>query len=583
MRFTSALIPTLREVPKEAEVISHQLMFRSGMIRKLSAGIFNYLPLGLRVLRKVERIVREEMNRAGALEILMPAVLPSELWKETGRWDFYGDLMLRLTDRGGREYCIGPTHEEIVTDIIRKEVHSYRQLPLNLYQIQTKFRDEIRPRFGVLRAREFIMKDAYSFDVDRDKALESFDKMYKAYERICKRLGFPFRTVEADAGTIGGSRTFEFMVLAENGEDDLLSCAQCGYAANREKAETLPLGTSTGADDAASDLAEVHTPDVGTIEDVSGFLQRNPSEFIKALLYRTDSDEIVMGLVRGDAELNEFKLRTILGCEELTLADEETIQKTTGAGVGFAGPVNLSGEVRVFADHGIKGSTNMIAGANRTDYHLTGIHTERDFKAEWVDIRNANAGEQCPRCKDGKYAADKGIEVGHVFYLGTKYSEAMGAKYLDENGAEQPCEMGCYGIGVSRIMAAAIEVGNDKGGILWPMVIAPFHVYMVTINPKGDAEVAALADGIEKELEAAGVEVIHDDRDERPGVKFNDADLLGIPLRITVGTRAVKEGQIEFKRRDSEDIEKLDRDSLVGKIKDIVASERDSADPDLAL
>ena len=546
MRYTQYFLPTLKETPGDAEVISHQLMARAGMIRKVAAGIYDYLPLGLRVIRKVENIIREEMNRAGAIEILMPAVSPADLWQQSGRWQEYGKELLRLKDRKDTEFCIGPTHEEVVTEIVRGTVNSYRQLPLNLYQIQTKFRDEIRPRFGLMRGREFIMKDAYSFDIDDAAADISYDRMYHAYRRIFKRCGLDFRAVEADSGAIGGSFSHEFMVLAETGEDAIVSCDTCEYAANVEKAELrVPAGMAPSP---SQPLARVETPNLKSIEDVAAFLKEAPGRMIKTLVLQNDKDEVVAVLLRGDRTLNEIKLCNFLGCNHVQLADEAVVQKVTGAPSGFSGPIGLS--CRVLADQEVATMSDFGLGANEANYHLTGANYGRDFQVEaFVDLRQATAGDTCPRC-DGKLEAWRGIEVGHVFKLGTKYSDSMHAVVLDDQGNERPLVMGCYGIGVGRAAAASIEQNHDENGIVWPMPLAPFQVIVTMLNPNDEAVFAA-GENLYQELLEQGIEVLLDDRDERPGSKFKDADLLGIPLRVNVGARGLKEQSFELQERRS--------------------------------
>jgi prolyl-tRNA synthetase len=546
MRYSHYLLNTLKETPADAEVISHQLMMRAGMIRKVAAGIYNYLPLGLRSIRKVERIVREEMDRAGAIELLMPMVVPAELWQESGRWEQYGKELLRFKDRKEADFCLGPTHEEVITDIVRREVKSYRQVPLNLYQIQGKFRDEIRPRFGLMRGREFIMKDAYSFDLDEAGADVAYDKMYQAYRRIFERCGLRFRAVEADTGNIGGTASHEFMVLAASGEDAIVSCDSCQYAANVEKAELRDPGQAAPAP--AQPLQRVLTPARKSIEDVALFLETAPERLVKTLILQTDAGETVAALLRGDRELNDIKLTRLLGCNWVELAPEEVVLRVTGAPSGFAGPVGL--QLRLLADFEVRGMADFIAGANEKDAHLTGVNLGRDFSVEtFADLRQAVAGDGCPRCA-GKLESWRGIEVGHVFKLGTKYSAALGATVLDEKGEERTLFMGCYGIGVGRTVAAAIEQNNDANGIIWPMPIAPFQVIVTMVNPKED-DVRLAAEKLYEELLALGVEALLDDRDERPGSKFKDADLIGIPLRVTVGARGLKEGALELQERRS--------------------------------
>ena len=559
MRRTRAFLPTMKEDPSEAEVISHRLMLRAGMIRKVAAGIYNLLPLGLKVLRRVETIIREEMNRAGAQEVLMPLVIPAEMWKESGRWDLYGKELLRFKDRHDREFCLGPTHEEVITDMVRREVRSYRQLPLNLYQIQIKFRDEIRPRFGLMRGREFIMKDAYSFHATERDAEREYENMYNTYTRIFERCGLRFTAVEAETGAIGGRFSHEFMVLAETGEDVIVSCGTCGYSANLERAECRPLEGGAGEKEKA--MEKVHTPGVKSVEEVSRFLGVSPERLIKTMIYETDKGPVV-ALVRGDLEINEAKLKRLLHCEWIALADEEKVRGVTGAPPGFAGPVGL--EVRIVADHSVSTIVNGVTGANEEDYHYINVNPGRDFAVDtWGDIRFALEGDPCPRC-DGRLSLSRGIEVGHIFKLGTKYSEAMRATFLDEKGVERPMVMGCYGIGVGRTVAAAIEQNHDEKGIIWPLPLAPYHVYILPVNVK-DASMREVSERIYRGLTDSGVEVLYDDRDERAGVKFNDADLIGIPWRVTVGSR-VKEGKVEIKARDRNEAEIVDIEEAVGRL-----------------
>jgi prolyl-tRNA synthetase len=559
MRFSQLLIPTLKETPAEAEVISHKLMLRAGLIRKLSSGIYTWLPLGLRVLRKVERIIRQEMDRAGAQELLMPGVQPAELWQESGRWEHYGRELLRFKDRHDHDYCLAPTHEEVITDLVRREIRSYRDMPVNLYQVQTKFRDEIRPRFGVMRAREFIMKDAYSFDVDEDASAVSYRIMHEAYRAAFERLGLKFSVVEADTGSIGGSFSHEFMVLADTGEDAIVSCEACDYAANLEKAETpQPQGQ---APEAGQDTAEVVTPGTHTVEEVAKFLKVEPKAVAKTLIYLGDGKPVA-ALVRGDREANEIKLKNLLDVSELVLASPAGIQEITGGPVGFSGPRGL--DIPIYADHELFMEQALVVGANKADAHIIGLHLGRDVpQAKKADLRNAAPGDPCPRC-GGDMVFARGIEVGHIFRLGTKYSEAMGATYLDAEGQTKPIVMGCYGIGVSRIVAAAIEQGNDDFGIIFPLPIAPVSVAVLPLDVEGEAmeKAEAIYDG----LWEAGVDALLDDRDLRPGVKFKDADLLGIPLRVVIGKKGLKEGKVEFKRRAGGEVEMIQLDDAVRQV-----------------
>ena len=563
MRYSQFLIPTLREDPAEAEVASHKLMLRSGMIRKLATGIYSTLPLGERVIQKTAQVVREEMNRAGAMEVTLPFVQPAELWHESGRWNVYGKELLRLKDRHNREFCLGPTHEEVITDLVRGVVSSYKQLPINLYQIHIKFRDEIRPRFGVMRAREFIMKDAYSFDVNEKGAEESYKRMYEAYSRIFDRMGLQFRPVEADSGPIGGNFSHEFMVLADTGEDMIVTCSECDYAANTEKAEIKKPESVEVLSGNFKELTKIETPDMRTIEEVTGFLKAKPKKLIKTLVFNS-SDGPLVALVRGDHEINEIKLKNMLACDELELAEEDIIEKFTNAPRGFAGPVGMK-DIKIIADYGLLGGINMITGGNEKDIHLVNVNFERDFTvSEFADIRLADSGDPCPRC--GKLlSTTRGIEVGHIFKLGTKYSKAMNAAYLDEDGKSIEMVMGCYGIGVGRTVAAAIEQSHDKDGIIFPAAIAPFTVIVVPVNTSDESQMQ-IAEKIYQELIEKGVDVIIDDRDERAGIKFKDADMVGIPVRVTVGKFAVKENSIDIKIRKTREVRKADVDEAVSAV-----------------
>ena len=565
MEYARLFLPTMKETPSDAEVISHKLMFRAGMIRKVATGIYTYLPLGLRALRKVETIIREEMDGAGAQEILMPMVQPSDLWVESGRWDYYGKELLRLKDRNERGYCLGPTHEEIVTDLVRKEVRSYRDLPLVLYQVQTKFRDEIRPRFGVMRAREFIMKDAYSFDRDDAAALESYEKMYQAYTRIFSRCGLEFKAVEADTGSIGGSASHEFMVLADTGEDLLLSCNRCAYAANMEKAASRLPGADVSETQKEATLEKVHTPGRKHVQEVAEFLKVQPRNLIKTMIFATDKG-LVAGLIRGDLEINPLKLKNIFGANFIELAGDEEVRKLTGAEVGFAGPIGL--DIPMIADISVASLRDAICGANETDYHLCHVMTKRDIVTVATgDIRLAKAGERCPRCERGILEEFRGIEVGHIFKLGTKYSDALGAVFLDGNGKEQPCVMGCYGIGVGRTVAAAIEQNHDEHGIIFPVAIAPFQVEILPLQTK-KPEVMACAQRLYDALRVKGIDVLLDNRDGRPGVKFKDADLIGIPCRVTVGRRFLSDGEVEIKDRKTGEVVEIPEADAIREIED---------------
>ncbi|MBW6508338.1 MAG: proline--tRNA ligase [Desulfuromonadales bacterium] len=547
MRYSQYLLPTLKEVPADAEVISHQLMLRAGMIRKVAAGIYNYMPLGLRSIRKMEQIIREEMNRAGAIECLMPMANPAELWLESGRWEKYGKELLRFKDRKGADFCMGPTHEEVVTDIVRNTVRSYRQLPLNLYQIQTKFRDEIRPRFGLMRGREFIMKDAYSFDLDDAGADLSYQKMYQAYRNIFQRCGLRFRAVEADSGAIGGSFSHEFMVLAESGEDAIVSCNSCEYAANVEKAEVL--WSEQVPSPPGQELQLVDTPQQKTIKEVADFLGLPAARLVKTLILQTSTEEVVAVLLRGDRELNSIKLANLLDVDWVLPAEEEIVRRVTSAPAGFAGPIGL--DVRLLADNEVRAMSDYVVGGNVADKHYVGVSHPRDFAIDqFADLRRAEQGDPCPRCSGGRFESWRGIEVGHVFKLGTKYSETMAATVLDDQGQHRMLVMGCYGIGVGRTVAAAIEQNHDEHGLKLPLPLAPFQALVVMLNPK-DEQVRQASEEIYAQLLDVGIEVLLDDRDERPGIKFKDADLVGIPLRVTVGARGLQDGVVELNIRTS--------------------------------
>ncbi|MDZ7642247.1 MAG: proline--tRNA ligase [Desulfurivibrio sp.] len=543
MRFSQLLLPTLKEDPAEAEVISHKLMLRAGMIRKLTSGVYSYLPLGLAAIRKVEEIVRQEMNRAGAQELLLPMVQPADLWRESGRWEKYGPELLRFKDRHQRDSCLGPTHEEVITDLVRLNVHSYRDLPLNLYQIQTKFRDEIRPRFGLMRGREFIMKDGYSFDADEAAADETYQKMHAAYQRIFTRCGLAFRAVEADTGSIGGSFSHEFMVLAATGEDVVVTCQHCDYAANLEKATARQQDSPEQDDPLPS--SEIATPGCKTVAEVCDFLQIPQQRLVKTMVYIADGKPVAV-LLRGDHEAQPVKLQNLLKAQEVRLAEGREIAEATGAPSGFLGPVGL--EIPLVMDNEVAQLVNFVTGANRQDYHLLNVNSGRDFSPAYSgDIRMVTEDDNCPRC-DGRLAMTRGIEVGHIFKLGGEYSRALNATFLDKAGQSRHFLMGCFGIGVSRTVAAAIEQNHDRDGIIFPLPIAPFQVILLNLTPK-DPEISAEAERLYRELTAAGLEVLLDDRDERPGGKFKDADLIGIPIRLMVGKRFTQEGLLEIRNR----------------------------------
>jgi prolyl-tRNA synthetase len=570
MRWSKTVIPTLKEDPADAEVVSHKLLVRAGMIRQISRGIYDYLPLALKTIRKIEDIVREEMDRAGAQELLLPIASPAELWQESGRWDVYGKELVRFKDRHERDFCLGPTHEEVITDLVRRVVRSYRELPFNLYQIQTKFRDEVRPRFGLMRGREFIMKDAYSFHPDVQDCQREYDNMFQTYKRIFSRCGLQFRPVEADTGAMGGSQSHEFQVLAESGEDAIVSCNRCDYAANVQKAE-IKLRRPAGRDVAheTPKLAKVSTPGKKSVAEVAAFLRLAPERFIKTLVYKSDRKELVAVLVRGDHEINEFKLQALLGSRELALADEAEVQAAAKVSPGFLGPIGL--KLRTIADQAVHGIQAAVTGANEVDAHYVNVDQERDFTpSTFADLRLAMAGDPCPRCDQGSLETYRGIEVGQIFYLGKKYSESLGATYLDAEGRERPIEMGCYGIGISRLVAAAIEQNHDTNGIIWPFSIAPFHVLLLPINYQDKATHEAV-NGLYQDLQKRGIEVLLDDRDERPGVKFKDADLIGIPLRVTVGAKGLEKGCVELRRRRDGITEEIPTGEAAQKIQTIVS------------
>lgn len=568
MRYSQILLPTTKEMPSEADVISHQLLVRGGFIRKLTSGMYTFLPLGFLALQRVTAIVREEMNRAGAQEILMPMVQPGDLWEESGRWKKYGPELLRFRDRHDRDYCLGPTHEEVVTDIARRELQSYRQLPMNLYQIQTKFRDEIRPRFGLMRGREFVMKDAYSFDMDDAGASRSYEIMREAYISIFTRCGLEFRAVEADSGAIGGSFSHEFMVLAETGEDTLVICDDCSYSANVEKA-AVTLAPAEPAAVALQTMTPVGTPGMKKVTIVAAHLGVQPADLIKTMIYLADG-EPVAALVRGDREVQPIKLKNLLGATDIEPLEEARVWELTGLPVGYLGPVGLS--IRTVADQEVLRMVNAVAGANDKGRHLVGVNPGRDFQPELSgDLRQVTADDRCPSC-GGPVRLKEGIEVGHIFKLGTGYSEAMSATFQDSNGQLQPFIMGCYGIGVSRVVAAAIEQNHDGKGIIWPLPLAPFQVIVLNLSSK-DEQFCTASETLYAELRKRGLDVLYDDRDERPGSKFNDADLIGIPYRVTVGKTFQKEGRVELRARRSGETELLDLATAVDRIADLVRRE----------
>jgi prolyl-tRNA synthetase len=545
MHFSKLFIPTLKESPADAEVISHKLMVRAGMISQLASGIYSILPLGLRVLRKVEQIIREEMNQIGGQEVFLPSIQPAELWVESKRWDFYGKELLRIKDRHGREFCYGPTHEEVITDIVRREIKSYRQLPILLYQIQTKFRDEVRPRFGIMRGREFMMKDAYSFHADEKDTQHTYHQMAKAYTKIFDRCGLKFKQVQADSGTIGGSFSHEFAVLADSGEDEIGFCETCDFASNLEMAESKPPSPSAPPS-TPQDLKEVETPGKKSVKEVAGFLNLPAQQIVKTILLENENG-LVTGLVRGDHEINLVKMKNLIGCEWLQPAGEKAFSKHPELHRGYIGPVGL--DLPVYADHEISVLHDFVTGANKPSTHFTGVQVQRDLKIEkFGDIRTVQAKDPCPRCEDGKYQVKRGIEVGHIFILGTKYSSAMKAVFLDQHGKENAMIMGCYGIGVGRTAAAAIEQNNDERGIIWPRNLAPFQVIIIPVN-YSNSDLKNACDTLYNRLQETGIETLLDDRSDRLGGKLKDADLMGIPLQIIIGPKSLSAGQVEIKIR----------------------------------
>ena len=564
MRYSQLFIPTLKETPAEAEIVSHKLMLRSGMIRKLATGIYSLLPLGLKILRKAEAIIRDEMNKTGAQEVFLPCIQPSELWMESERWALYGKDLLRIKDRHQRDFCFGPTHEEVITDIIRKEIRSYRQLPVCLYQIQTKFRDEIRPRFGIMRSREFIMKDAYSFDCDEEGLEVAYQKMRQAYNNIFNRCGLKFKAVEADSGTIGGSYSHEFMVLADSGEEGIAFCDKCNYSANIEKAKVRSSINYEKED--KKELELVATPGMKSVKEVSSFLKVKPENLIKTLIFETDKGPLAV-LVRGDHQINEIKLKNFAGCSALAFANEKLVNEVSGTPIGFSGPVGL--KIKILADHAIKQGSNFVAGANKINSHYLNVNENRDFAVkEFGDIRNIENGDLCPECS-GCIQIKRGIEVGHIFKLGDKYSKSLKSTFLDKDGKEKNMLMGCYGIGVGRIIAAAIEQNHDQDGIIWPIPIAPFQVTIIPLNSK-ESTCYDTAFQLCESLSKNNIDVLVDDRNERPGVKFKDADLLGIPIQVIIGDRNLKEGMVELRNRKDRATEKIAVDKISQKVIQLV-------------
>ena len=569
MRATNLYAPTLRNTPAEAEIASHRLMYRAGLIRKSAGGMYTYLPLAWRTIRKIEQIIREEMDAAGGQEIMMPILQPSELWEESGRWGAYGAEMIRVKDRHDREFCMGPTHEEMITALVRDELRSYKQLPVLLYQIQDKFRDERRPRFGIMRSREFIMKDLYSFDKDVEGMNESYRKMSVAYTNIFTRCGLDFRAVEADSGAIGGGHSEEFTVLAPEGESRIACCDACSYAASDEKAALRPIDAP---DEAELPLEKVATPGTHTIALLAEYLKVPVEKTIKAVAYQTEDDTLILAFLRGDHEVNEIKLaNAVPGARDLRMADEDAIRAVGGC-PGFMSPIGIAKGTHIVVDETAMRMHNAVSGANEADFHYTNVNPKRDFEAVTVaDIRLVEEGDACPVCENGHLHIGRGIEAGQIFALGTKYSEAMGATFLDETGKAQPMQMGCYGIGVGRTMAAAIEQNHDEHGIIWPRAIAPYEVVVVAVNAKDDAQLA-YAEEVYEELRAAGIDVLLDDRRERAGVKFNDCDLIGYPVRIAIGPKTIDSGSIEVKVRRTGELVNFARNTYLKGVQDMLAA-----------
>lgn len=582
MRFSQSFIRTSKEEPADAEIISHKLLMRAGLVRKLASGIYIIMPLANLVVKKIENIIRSEMNAAGAQEVIMPCILPANLWKETGRWEVYGSEMLKIKDRAEREYCFGPTHEEVITDLVRHDVRSYKQLPVTLYQIQTKFRDEIRPRFGLMRAREFTMKDAYSFDTSAEGLDINYKRMHAAYCNIFERCGVKYTVVDADTGAIGGSSSHEFMVIAPSGEDSIVYCDSCRYSANVEKASTqldkiigpeIPAGC--GCERPASKTEKIHTPGASTIDDLAKFLGVDKKKLCKILFFtngkaENDGREDVIALISGEFELNEIKLKNHLKFINLEMIPSEEVQKRTGAYPGFGGPIGINPNVKIIADNSMKHLCDFVTGANEKDYHLKNVNLSDFSITSFADLVMVDAGHPCPQC-GAKLEKARGIEVGHIFKLGTKYSESLGAKYIDEAGQEQPVIMGCYGIGVGRTMQAAVEQNNDADGICWPMPIAPYHVILILLNSSDETQ-KKCAEELYQKMREENIEVIYDDRAEKPGFKFKDADLLGIPIRVAVG-RYAAEGKVEFKRRNSKELKVVETGEVISLIKSEISNE----------
>jgi prolyl-tRNA synthetase len=568
MRYSKSFIPTLKEDPADAESISYKLMVRAGLVRKLIAGAYSYLPLGFKVLKNIEFIVREEMDQAGALEMLMPALQPADIWHETGRYDVIGDELVKFKDRTGREMVIGPTHEEVVTDLARNHLRSYRDLPKTLYQIQTKLRDEPRPRFGVIRSKEFIMKDGYSFDRDSQGLDNSYAKMLECYKKIFSRCGLDAIAVEADSGFMGGNESVEFMVLSDSGEDIVVVCDNCDYRSSLVKAACSPVAPTPNPQPPTPNIKEVDTPCITSIESVSSFLKASPENIIKTIIYKAD-DNLIAVLVRGDHDINEAKLSAVIGARQISLADEDAILKVTGSPAGFSGPCGLK-NIDIIADHAVAYITNGIAGANKKDKHIINVAPGRDFDIDKTfDVRYISEKDKCPKCNRG-LALKKAIEIGHVFKLNTKYSDSMQAKFLDSDGKEKPFIMGCYGIGINRIIASAIEQNNDKDGIIWPVAIAPYKVICIPLNMHDD-NITTVSGNIYKQLKSEGIETLIDDRDISPGIKFKDADLLGIPCQIVVGSKGLADSSVEIKIRKTSDRLKVSVNQVLPEIQKLLS------------
>lgn len=565
MKFSQLFLPTLKETPQEAEIVSHKLLLRAGLVRKLASGLYSFLPLGYKIIQKIENIIRQEMNKKGGQEVLLPLLQPAELWKASGRWEEIGEELIRLSDRNKREFILSFTHEEVISDLVKKEIRSYRDLPLLLYQIQVKFRDEIRPRFGIIRTREFIMKDGYSFNKDLEGLDVNYKRMQQAYTQIFTRCGLRFKMVEAEPGLMGGNLAYEFMAMANSGEDVVVSCEKCDYAANLERAEAKIKPSENK--EPPQKLEKVETPNIKTIEKLAAFLKAPPQRMIKTLIYETEK-EIIAVLIRGDYEVNEKKLRKYLACSLLNLASKKTVEKVSGAPLGFSGPVGLN--IKIIADYSVVGVSNFITGANKKDYHLINVNMKRDFSVdEIIDLKIVKEGDSCPHCQ-GNLNLSRGIEIGHIFKLGTKYSKSLGVTFLDRGREKKFVEMGCYGIGVTRLLSAIVEQNYDKDGIIWPFAVAPYAVIILILDMEDEKQVK-LANELYDSLNAEGIDVLLDEREEQPGVKFKEADLIGIPLRITISSRTFKENKIEIKIRRTGEIIKVEKGKIIDKIKKVIA------------